>query len=148
MRAARGDKDFKSATRDVAKLLGELKDAERRGRDRRPAQQRRRLAGRSQLDLTGLFIDKGPVVQVRNARGQVEAQGDDESGHGLERPAGGAGQSRHPRRRRRFSPPRSRTISRGLIIGEPTFGKGTVQNLVDLDRFAPSDNEKPRATAS
>ncbi|PKM09655.1 MAG: tail-specific protease, partial [Gammaproteobacteria bacterium HGW-Gammaproteobacteria-5] len=31
---------------------------------------------------------------------------------------------------------------RGLIIGEPTFGKGTVQNLVDLDRWPPS--EKPR----
>ena len=25
---------------------------------------------------------------------------------------------------------------RGLIIGEPTFGKGTVQNLIDLDRFS------------
>jgi carboxyl-terminal processing protease len=31
---------------------------------------------------------------------------------------------------------------RGLIIGEPTFGKGTVQNLVDLDRWPA--NEKPR----
>jgi carboxyl-terminal processing protease len=30
---------------------------------------------------------------------------------------------------------------RGLIIGEPTFGKGTVQTLIDLDRFvrAPDD---------
>lgn len=33
---------------------------------------------------------------------------------------------------------------RGLIIGEPTFGKGTVQNLVDLDRFAQGDSEKPQ----
>jgi len=33
---------------------------------------------------------------------------------------------------------------RGLVIGEPTFGKGTVQTLVDLDKFAPSDSEKPQ----
>jgi carboxyl-terminal processing protease len=33
---------------------------------------------------------------------------------------------------------------RGLIIGEPTFGKGTVQNLVDLDRFGQGDSEKPQ----
>ena len=33
---------------------------------------------------------------------------------------------------------------RGLIVGEPTFGKGTVQNLVDLDRFANGDSEKPQ----
>ncbi|TAL91421.1 MAG: tail-specific protease, partial [Rhodanobacter sp.] len=32
---------------------------------------------------------------------------------------------------------------RGLIIGEPTFGKGTVQTLVDLDRFNQSNSEKP-----
>src|SRR3546814_3736983 len=30
--------------------------------------------------LTGLFIDTGPVVQVRDSRGQVEPQGDDEAG--------------------------------------------------------------------
>jgi len=33
---------------------------------------------------------------------------------------------------------------RGLIVGEPTFGKGTVQNLVDLDRFAQGNGEKPQ----
>ncbi|GIT27834.1 MAG: hypothetical protein CM1200mP41_38780 [Gammaproteobacteria bacterium] len=29
---------------------------------------------------------------------------------------------------------------RGLIIGEPTFGKGTVQNLIDLDRYSEDDS--------
>jgi carboxyl-terminal processing protease len=29
---------------------------------------------------------------------------------------------------------------RGIIIGEPTFGKGTVQTLIDLDRYVPGEN--------
>ena len=37
---------------------------------------------------------------------------------------------------------------RGLIIGEPTFGKGTVQNLVDLDRFVQSRPVRSRSAAS
>ena len=28
---------------------------------------------------------------------------------------------------------------RGLVVGEPTYGKGTVQNVVDLNRFVASD---------
>jgi carboxyl-terminal processing protease len=74
-----GDKNFKSATRDVAKLLGELKAAGVEG----VVMDLRNNGGGSLAEaneLTGLFIDKGPVVQVRDARGQVEVQGDDDPG--------------------------------------------------------------------
>ena len=63
----RGDKDYKSATRDVAKLLGELKKQKVDG----VLIDLRNNGGGSlaeAIDLTGLFIDKGPVVQVRECR--------------------------------------------------------------------------------
>ncbi|KRF01887.1 peptidase S41 [Frateuria sp. Soil773] len=137
-----GDKNFKSATRDVAKLLGELKADGVQG----VVVDLRNNGGGSLAEaneLTGLFIDTGPVVQVRDARGQVEAQGDDEQGMAWSGPLavlvnrGSASASE-------IFAAAIQDHGRGLIVGEPTFGKGTVQNLVDLDRFAQGDGEKPQ----
>ncbi len=69
----RGDKNYKSATRDVEKLLGDLKTDKVDG----VIVDLRNNGGGSlseATDLTGLFIDKGPVVQVRNANGQIEEE--------------------------------------------------------------------------
>lgn len=139
---SQGDKDYKSATRDVAKLLGELKQAGVEG-----VVVDLRNNGGGSLDeadsLTGLFIDKGPVVQVRKANGEIEAQGDDDAGMAWSGPLavmvnrGSASASE-------IFAAAIQDYHRGLIIGEPTFGKGTVQNLVQLDRFASGDNEKPQ----
>ncbi|HEY8682540.1 MAG TPA: carboxy terminal-processing peptidase [Rhodanobacter sp.] len=137
-----GDKDFKSATRDVAKLLGELKAAGVQG----VIMDLRNNGGGSLAEadsLTGLFIDKGPVVQVRDARGQVEVQGDDDAGMAWSGPLavlvnrGSASASE-------IFTAAIQDYHRGLIIGEPTFGKGTVQNLVPLDRYGTDDSEKPQ----
>jgi carboxyl-terminal processing protease len=137
-----GDKDFKSATRDVAKLLGELKAAGVQG----VVVDLRNNGGGSLAEanaLTGLFIDKGPVVQVRNANGQVEVQGDDTAGMAWSGPLavlvnrGSASASE-------IFAAAIQDYHRGLIIGEPTFGKGTVQNLVDLDRFSHGSGDKPQ----
>jgi carboxyl-terminal processing protease len=128
-----GDTNFKSATRDVAKLLGELKQDKVEG----VVMDLRNNGGGSLSEaneLTGLFIDQGPVVQVRDARGQVEAQGDDQVGMSWDGPMavlvnrGSASASE-------IFAAAIQDYGRGLIIGEPTFGKGTVQNLVDLDKF-------------
>jgi carboxyl-terminal processing protease len=137
-----GDKDYKSATRDVAKLLGELKQAGVEG-----VVVDLRNNGGGSLDeadsLTGLFIDKGPVVQVRKANGAIEAQGDDDAGMVWSGPLavmvnrGSASASE-------IFAAAIQDYHRGLIIGEPTFGKGTVQNLVQLDRFGSGDGEKPQ----
>lgn len=137
-----GDKNFKSATRDVAKLLGELKQAGVEG----VIMDLRNNGGGSLTEaneLTGLFIDKGPVVQVRDARGQVDVQGDDDPGMAWSGPMavlvnrGSASASE-------IFAAAIQDYGRGLIIGQPTFGKGTVQNLVDLDRFTSRTKEKPQ----
>ncbi|TCV91588.1 carboxyl-terminal processing protease [Luteibacter rhizovicinus] len=138
-----GDANFKSATRDVAKLLTELKADKVEG----VVIDLRNNGGGSlseATELTGLFIDTGPVVQVRDARGQVEAQGDDAPGMAWDGPLavlvnrGSASASE-------IFAAAIQDYGRGLIIGEPTFGKGTVQNLVDLDKFGRgSSSEKPQ----
>jgi carboxyl-terminal processing protease len=137
-----GDANFKSASRDVAKLLGELKQEKVEG----VVVDLRNNGGGSlseATELTGLFIDKGPVVQVRDARGQIEAQGDDVGGMSWDGPMavlvnrGSASASE-------IFAAAIQDYGRGLIIGQPTFGKGTVQNLVDLDRFGRGSNEKPQ----
>lgn len=137
-----GDKNFKSATRDVAKLLGELKADGVEG----VVMDLRNNGGGSLAEaneLTGLFIDKGPVVQVRDARGQVDVQGDDAPGLAWSGPMAVLVNRGSASASEIFSAA-IQDYGRGLIIGEPTFGKGTVQNLVDLDRFAQGDSEKPQ----
>jgi carboxyl-terminal processing protease len=137
-----GDKDFKSATRDVAKLLGELKAAGVQG----VVVDLRNNGGGSLAEansLTGLFIDKGPVVQVRDSKGQVEVQGDDDAGMAWSGPLAVLVNRGTASASEIFSAA-IQDYHRGLIVGEPTFGKGTVQNLVDLDRFSQSDSEKPQ----
>jgi len=137
-----GDKNFKSATRDVARLLGELKQAGVQG----VVVDLRNNGGGSLAEansLTGLFIDRGPVVQVRNSRGEVEEQGDDDPGMAWSGPLAVLVNRGTASASEIFSAA-IQDYHRGLVVGEPTFGKGTVQNLVDLDRFAQSDSEKPQ----
>jgi len=137
-----GDSNFKSATRDVAKLLNELKAQGVEG----VVVDLRNDGGGSLAEansLTGLFIDKGPVVQVRDAKGQVEVQGDEDPGMVWKGPLavlvnrGSASASE-------IFTAAIQDYHRGLIIGEPTFGKGTVQNLVDLDHFSQNPDGKPQ----
>ncbi len=135
----RGDADYKSATRDVEKLLGELKKEKVDG----VIVDLRNNGGGSlaeATDLTGLFIDKGPVVQVRNATGQVEEEEDPHPGMAWNGPLAVLVNRASASASEIFAAA-IQDYGRGVIIGEPTFGKGTVQNLVDLDEVA--HNEKP-----
>ena len=136
----RGDRDYKSATRDTAKLLAELKQEKVDG----VVIDLRNNGGGSlseATELTGLFINQGPVVQVRSAQGRVEAEEDQQSGMIWDGPLavmvnrGSASASE-------IFAAAIQDYGRGVIIGEPTFGKGTVQMLVDLDNAA--QNEKPK----
>jgi carboxyl-terminal processing protease len=129
-----GDPNYRSTTRDVAKLLRELRsenidglvlDLRNNGGGYLP----------EATALTGLFIDHGPVVQLRDTNGHTEVLDDPENGPAYDGPLAvlvdrlsasaseifaGAIQDYH----------------RGVIIGQTTFGKGTVQNLVPLDRWS------------
>ncbi len=136
----RGDKDFKSATRDVARLLGELK----RDKVDNVLIDLRNNGGGSlneAVELTGLFIDKGPVVQQRNAEGKIEIESDTQAGLAWDGPVGVL-INRGSASASEIFAAAIQDYGRGLIIGEPSFGKGTVQTLVNLDRFAQGDKAK------
>ncbi len=135
----RGDRNYKSATRDVSKLLADLKKQNVEG----VLIDLRNDGGGSlseATDLTGLFIDKGPVVQVRGADGRISAESDDDSGMVWSGPLGVL-VNRNSASASEIFAAAIQDYGRGLIIGEPTYGKGTVQNLLDLDQI--HGNEKP-----
>ena len=134
----RQDQDYASATRDVARMLGQFRASKVDG----VVLDLRNNGGGSlteAVELTGLFIDKGPVVQVRESGGRVSVQHDRDEGVAWDGPLavlvnrGSASASE-------IVAGAIQDYGRGLIIGETTFGKGTVQNMVDLDRW-PANEE-------
>jgi carboxyl-terminal processing protease len=137
----RGDKDYKSATRDVAKILAELKKAKV---DNVLIDLRNNGGGSltEAVELTGLFIDKGPVVQQRSADGKVEVESDTAAGLAWDGPLGVL-INRGSASASEIFAAAIQDYGRGIIIGEPSFGKGTVQTLVNFDRNA-QPGEKAR----
>jgi carboxyl-terminal processing protease len=127
-----GDENYRSTTRDVLKLLNQLKSENIDG-----LVLDLRNDGGGYLPeataLTGLFINHGPVVQLRDTAGRLEVLDDPEVTPAYDGPLAvlvdrlsasaseifaGAIQDYH----------------RGVILGQTTFGKGTVQSLMPLDR--------------
>ena len=136
----RGEKDARSATADVAKLLRELRAQKVDG----VVVDLRDNGGGSLLEaveLTGLFIDTGPVVQVRETGGRVSVESDDMGGVAWDGPLAVL-VNRSSASASEIFAAAIQDYGRGLIIGEPTFGKGTVQSLIDLDRFPRKDDVK------
>jgi carboxyl-terminal processing protease len=93
------------------------------------------------VELTGLFIDVGPVVQQRNANGQISVESDTRAGVAWDGPLGVL-INRSSASASEIFAAAIQDYGRGLIIGESSFGKGTVQSVVDLDRVA--KNSKPQ----
>ncbi|MFQ5772709.1 MAG: carboxy terminal-processing peptidase, partial [bacterium] len=86
------------------------------------------------IELSGLFIKQGPVVQVKNSRGGIRVENDPDPALVYDGPLAVVVD--------RFSASASEIFAaaiqdygRGIIIGSRTFGKGTVQNLLDLNKF-------------
>ncbi len=130
--------DYRSSTRDVRKLIGALQDEGVQG----IVVDLRNNGGGSLLEattLTGLFIDQGPVVQVRAANGRISQEEDTDSGMTWNGPMAVL-VNRYSASASEIFAAAIQDYGRGLVIGEPTFGKGTVQSLVDLDDYAPSDS--------
>lgn len=135
-----GVRDYRSATRDVARLLDELKKEKVDG----VLIDLRNNGGGSlaeAVELTGLFIDKGPVVQQRDARGNITVESDTQAGVAWDGPLGVL-INRSSASASEIFAAAIQDYGRGLIIGEPSFGKGTVQAMVNLDEVA--GNKKPQ----
>jgi carboxyl-terminal processing protease len=129
-----GEKDYRSTTRDVRKLIDELK---KEGVDSIVMDLRGNGGGflPEAQSLTGLFIDRGPVVQVQFSGGDKEVLDDDQSGVAYDGPLVVLID--------RFSASASEIFAgaiqdygRGVVVGQRSFGKGTVQNLVPLSRWS------------
>ena len=136
----KGDKDYKSATRDVAKLLEELK------KDKVDSVliDLRNNGGGSldeAVELTGLFIDKGPVVQQRDSKGKVSVELDTNGGVAWNGPLGVLINRASASASEIFAAA-IQDYGRGVVIGEQSFGKGTVQSVVNLDQLVKNDKPK------
>ncbi len=140
---ARREPDYRSSTRDVRKLIRDFKD---QGVDGIIVDLRNNGGGSllEATELTGLFIDEGPVVQVENTNGGLDIERDENPGAEWTGPLTVL-VNRHSASASEIFAAAIQDYGRGLIVGEPTFGKGTVQNLVDLNRFARgSGKDRPR----
>ena len=137
----RNGNDYTSATRDVARLLGEFKQ---KGVDGVVLDLRNNGGGSldEAVQLTGLFIDQGPVVQQRESGGRVQVYADRSPGVAWDGPLAVVVNRASASASEIFAGA-MQDYGRALIIGETTFGKGTVQNLLDLDRW-PAAGEGPR----
>ncbi|MCU0420351.1 MAG: carboxy terminal-processing peptidase [Cyclobacteriaceae bacterium] len=135
----RRDPDYRSTTRDVKKLVSEL---QAEGIDGLVIDLRNNGGGSlpEAIDLTGLFIKDGPVVQVKNSQNRVEVYRDDDNQVVYTGPL--------VVMINRFSASASEIFAgaiqdyqRGVIVGESSYGKGTVQSVIDLDRYVQTDGK-------
>ena len=127
-----GDPNYTSTTRDVVRLIGELKDD---GIGGLIVDLRNNGGGSLQeaVELAGLFVESGPVVQVSNPSRSPDVYRDTDDSvvwngplavmvNGLSASASeifaGAVQD----------------YGLGVVVGSQTFGKGTVQSLIPLHR--------------
>lgn len=137
-----GDKNFTSTTKDVKRLIAEL---EEKGIDGLVIDLRNNGGGHltEATALSGLFIDNGPVVQMKSSNGRISRLDDPD-----------------PVRRVAYNGPLAVLINRysasaseifaaaiqdyerGVIVGQTTFGKGTVQNLYPLDQYLQPEGDK------
>jgi carboxyl-terminal processing protease len=131
--ASKGDKDFRSTTRDVRRLLAEL---EADGVSGVVVDLRNNGGGSltEATELTGLFIREGPVVQIRDHRGGVDLEKDTDPELVYEGPLAVL-VNRNSASASEIFAGAIQDYGRGIIVGEPTFGKGTVQQLVELGDY-------------
>ncbi|MEO8384321.1 MAG: carboxy terminal-processing peptidase, partial [Betaproteobacteria bacterium] len=136
----KGVQDYKSAAHDVARLLEGLKKDHVDG----VLLDLRNNGGGSlaeAVELTGLFIGKGPVVQHRNAKGVIGVERDARAVVAWDGPLGVL-INRGSASASEIFAAAIQDYGRGLIIGEASFGKGTVQSVIDLDKIA--KNSQPQ----
>ncbi len=130
-----GDKNYTSTTKDVKRLIGELED---QGIDGLVIDLRDNGGGHltEATALSGLFIDNGPVVQLKNSNGRISRLDDPDP---VPRVAYNGPLAvlvnRYSASASEIFAAAIQDYARGVIVGQRTFGKGTVQNLYSLDQY-------------
>ena len=137
-----GDKNYTSTTKDVKRLVNEL---EKEGIDGLVVDLRGNGGGHltEATALSGLFIDNGPVVQLRNSNGRISRLDDPDP---VARVAYNGPMAvlvdRYSASASEIFAAAIQDYARGVIVGQQTFGKGTVQNLYALDQYLRSEDDK------
>ena len=131
---SRGDDDYTSTSRDVTRLIEEFK-AEG-GVDGLVMDLRANGGGHlsEATELSGLFIERGPIVQLRETRGTIQ-QLDDPSPTAVYGGPLAVLVDRYSASASEIFAAAIQDYDRGVIVGQQTFGKGSVQNLFPLDRL-------------
>ncbi|TAF67427.1 MAG: tail-specific protease [Cytophagales bacterium] len=136
----KGDPSYKSTTKDVKKLVEELK-AE--GINGLVIDLRDNGGGslKEAIDLSGLFIKDGPVVQVRNSDGSVEVGRDSDPTKIWDGPMAVL-VNRSSASASEIFAGAMQDYHRAIVIGEQTYGKGTVQSMIDVNKLDKNEPEK------
>ncbi len=130
----RGATDYISAARDVASLIADLK---KKQVDSILVDLRANKGGSlaQAVELAGLFIGNGPVLQARDATGAIQVMRAAQAETAWDRPMGVLIDHVSSAASEIFAAA-IQDYGRGVVLGEPSFGAGTVQTFVDLDRIA------------
>ncbi|MDB6170006.1 MAG: carboxyl-terminal protease [Verrucomicrobia bacterium] len=136
-----------SATKDVSELIDQLKTAGVRGL---VLDLRHNGGGylSEAIDLTGLFITEGPVVQVKNSLGEIQVDSDTDRGVKYDGPLAVLVD--------RFSASASEIVTgalqnygRAIVVGDnSTHGKGSVQSIWEMKNLVPQLQRSPVKTGA
>ena len=137
---SKGEAKYRSTSEDVKKLVHNLLEI---GIDALVIDLRGNGGGllTEATALTGLFIDDGPVVQLKDTRNKIEIVEDPISGSVYEGPLAVI-VDRYSASASEIFAGAIQDYSRGIVVGQQTFGKGTVQNLYHLDRYSRFQSKK------
>ena len=136
---AANESDYRSSTRDVRNLLEDIEPGSVDG-----LIVDLRNNGGGSLDeatsLTGLFVKSGPIVQIRSSDKKIAVKRDPDRGIVYDGPLVVL-VNRYSASASEIFAGAIQDYGRGLIIGERTYGKGTVQQLIDLSQILREDEE-------
>ncbi len=139
-----GKKNYRSTTRDIKDLIAKMQEEDN---IQALIIDLRSNGGGSlgeAISLTGLFIDEGPVVQEKELQGKVQVLPDTDPGVAWDGPLAVLVSGSSASASEIFAGA-IQDYDRGLIIGEQTFGKGTVQNVIDLNYFLRTEDNSAGA---